>query len=46
MWLSAVEKDVCRTLGITEAQIDLTVDKHANLDLVEKDVNGIWRVKG
>jgi len=42
----AAKKDFCRTIGITEEQFDLTVDKHANLELVEKDVNGIWKVKG
>ncbi len=41
----AAKKDFCKTLGITEEHFDLTVDKHANLKLVEKDVNGIWKVK-
>lgn len=37
--------DFCKTIGITEALFDEVVDKHANKDLVEKDINGNWRRK-
>ena len=37
--------DFCRTIGITEEEFDLTVEKFANLDLLVKDVNGHWRRK-
>ena len=33
------------TIGITEAFFDDMVDKHANRDLVVKDINGVWRRK-
>ena len=35
--------DFCKTLGISKDYFDSTVDKHANLNLVKKDVNGIYR---
>ena len=37
--------DFCETIGITEAEFDKTVDKHANKKLVEK-IDGVWRLKG
>lgn len=37
--------DFCSTIGITEKHFDQIVDKHANLDLVVKDINGNWRRK-
>lgn len=39
------KRDFCRTVGITETFFDQCVDKHANRDLVMKDINGIWRRK-
>lgn len=39
----AAKRDFCRTIGITEKQFDDTVDKHANKDLVVKDINGVWK---
>lgn len=39
------KRDLCRTIGITENLFDETVDKHANKNLVVKDINGIWRRK-
>jgi len=41
----AAKKDFCRTLGISEAHFDQVIDQHANLQLVAKDVNAIWKVK-
>lgn len=35
--------DFCRTIDITEDTFNATVDKHANLSLVHKDCNGIYR---
>lgn len=37
--------DFCRTIGITEEEFDITVDKFANKDLVIKDSLGQWRRK-
>ena len=37
--------DFCKTIGITEDYFDKIVDKHANKDLVYKDINGNWRLK-
>lgn len=37
--------DFCRTIGITEDYFDKIVDKHANRELVEKDITGNWRLK-
>ena len=39
------KRDLCKTIGITEEFFDELVDKHANKDLVVKDVNGNWRRK-
>ena len=39
----AAKRDFCRTLKISEDYFDQIVDKHANKELVEKDVNGVWR---
>ncbi|MCU7694599.1 hypothetical protein ACFSPU_08050 [Haoranjiania flava] len=39
------KRDFCRAAGITEQYFDEMVDKHANPDLVEKDINGVWRRK-
>lgn len=39
------KRDFCRTIGITEEYFDAMVDKHANRDLVVKDINGVWRRK-
>lgn len=41
----AAKRDFCHTIGITEKHFDEVVDKHANTDLVVKDVNGNWRRK-
>lgn len=41
----AAKRDFCRCLGITETNFDMIVDKHANLDLVAKDCNGVYRRK-
>lgn len=35
--------DFCRTIGITEQYFDEVVDKHANKELVYKDINGNWK---
>ena len=37
------KRDFCRSIGITEEFFDYCVDKHANTELVKKDVNGNWR---
>ena len=39
----AAKRDFCRTIDITEQYFDEIVDKHANRDLVFKDINGFWR---
>ena len=39
------KRDFCRAIGISEAYFDEMVDKHANKDLVVKDINGVWRRK-
>lgn len=39
----AVKKDFCRTIGITERHFDDVVEKHANKDIVYKDINGNWK---
>lgn len=39
------KRDFCRAVGITEEYFDEMVDKHANKDLVVKDINGVWRRK-
>jgi hypothetical protein len=41
----AAKKDFCQTIGITEEYFDKIVDKHANKELVCKDINGNWRRK-
>lgn len=38
-------RDFCNTLGITEEYFFDVVNKHANKELVEKDVMGNWRLK-
>jgi len=35
----------CNTLGITEKFFDEVVDKHANREILIKDLNGNWRRK-
>lgn len=39
----AAKRDFCKTLGITEKHFDEVVDRHANKDILKKDVNGNWR---
>lgn len=39
------KRDFCRSVGISEEFFDEMVDKYANRDLVEKDINGVWRRK-
>ncbi len=39
------KRDFCKTVGITAEQFDAAVDKHANRELVEKDANGIWKLR-
>lgn len=39
------KKDFCRAIQITEKEFDETVDRFANLELLEKDINGNWRRK-
>lgn len=41
----AAKADFCRTIGITGKHFDEVVDRHANRDLVEKDVNNQWKLK-
>lgn len=41
----AAKRDFCNTLGITEDYFNKIVDKHANKDILVKDVNGNWRRK-
>ena len=41
----ASKRDFCRAIGVSEDYFNQMVDKHANKDLVVKDVNGIWRRK-
>lgn len=41
----ATKRDFCRTIGITEEYFDKVVDRHANRELVYKDINGNWRRK-
>lgn len=41
----AAKRDFCNTLDITEDYFDKIVDKHANKDILVKDVNGVWRRK-
>jgi len=41
----AAKRDFCNTLGITEKHFDEIVDKHANKNILVKDVNGNWRRK-
>lgn len=36
------KRDFCRTIGITEEFFDAMVDKHANKELVQKDILGNW----
>lgn len=37
------KRDFCRTIEITEEFFDYCIDKHANRDLLVKDINGNWR---
>ncbi|WNL12626.1 adenine nucleotide alpha hydrolase family protein [Aliarcobacter cryaerophilus] len=39
------KRDLCKTIGIDEKYFDEIVDKHANLNIVEKDINGIYKRK-
>jgi hypothetical protein len=41
----AAKRDFCNTLGINESYFDEIVDKHANKNILIKDVNGNWRRK-
>ena len=41
----SAKRDFCRAVGITEKHFDEIVDRHANKDLVVKDINGYWRRK-
>jgi hypothetical protein len=41
----AAKRDFCKTLNITETYFDEIVDKHADKNILIKDVNGIWRRK-
>lgn len=41
----AAKRDFCNTVGITEKHFDEVVDKHANRNILVKDVNGNWRRK-
>jgi len=41
----AAKRDFCNTLYITEKYFDEIVDKHANKNILVKDVNGNWRRK-
>ena len=38
-------RDMCRFLNISEEYFKELVDKHANTELVVKDINGVWRRK-
>lgn len=37
--------DFCKTIKITEEYFDQVIDKHANKDLLYKDINGNWKLK-
>jgi hypothetical protein len=39
------KRDFCKTLGITEKYFDEIVEKHANLSIVKKDVDGVFKRK-
>lgn len=39
----ATKRDFCRTIEISEEYFDEVVEKHANKDLVYKDINGNWK---
>jgi hypothetical protein len=41
----AAKTDFCKTIGLSEFEFDKIVDKHANKNLVCKDINGNWRLK-
>lgn len=41
----AAKRDFCKTLNISESYFDKIVDKHANEEILIKDVNGNWRRK-
>lgn len=40
---SASKRDFCRAVNITEDFFDEIVERHANKELVVKDINGYWR---
>lgn len=37
------KRDFCRALDITEEYFDEIVDKHANPNVVKRDVDGVWK---
>lgn len=39
----AAKRDFCQTIGISEDYFDQVVDKHANKEILIKDINGVWR---
>ena len=39
------KRDLCHTLNITETFFDEIIDKHANTDIVKKDIDGVWKRK-
>lgn len=39
------KRDFCKTLNITEKYFDEIVDKHANPNVVKKDIDGVWKRK-
>ena len=41
----AAKRDFCQAIGIPMTHFDYIVARHANVDLVEQDINGIWRLK-
>jgi hypothetical protein len=41
----AAKRDFCNTINITEGYFNQVVDRHANRDILVKDVNGNWRRK-
>lgn len=38
------KRDFCKTIGITDKFFDIIVDKHANKNIVKKDINGQWKL--
>ena len=39
------KEDFCKTIGISETEFQVTVDRFANTDLLVKDKMGNWRRK-